>query len=227
MTLRALADDIWVADHPLRFCGCEIGSRMTVVRLTGGRLFLHSPVRHSAELQREVEALGPPAFIVAPNRMHHLAVGDWCHAFPAAQLYVAPGLDEKRPDLVGARVLEDDAPEEWREEIDQIAVAGFPIANEVDFFHRASGTLILTDIAFNFGDDSPPLTRTMFRFIGRLNQLAPSAAEKLLIRDRPAFAADLRRILEWPFDRVVVTHGDVVETGGREQLIDGYRWLLG
>jgi hypothetical protein len=37
----------------------------------------------------------------------------------------------------------------------------------------------------------------------------------------------LERILEWPFERVVVAHGDVSEKGGREELVKGYSWLLG
>jgi hypothetical protein len=37
----------------------------------------------------------------------------------------------------------------------------------------------------------------------------------------------LERILEWPFERVVVAHGEVSETGGREELVRGYSWLLG
>ncbi len=34
-------------------------------------------------------------------------------------------------------------------------------------------------------------------------------------------------MLERPFDRVVVAHGEVSEKGGREELIRGYSWLLG
>jgi hypothetical protein len=37
----------------------------------------------------------------------------------------------------------------------------------------------------------------------------------------------LERILEWPFDRVVVAHGEVSDKGGHEELVRGYSWLLG
>jgi hypothetical protein len=50
--------------------------------------------------------------------------------------------------------------------------------------------------------------------------------ERFLVRDRDRCRASLRRILDWPFDRVVVAHGTVVESGGRERLTDGYSWLL-
>ncbi len=39
-------------------------------------------------------------------------------------------------------------------------------------------------------------------------------------------AAAMEKILTWDFDRVIVCHGEVLETGGREALREGYRWLL-
>jgi hypothetical protein len=38
--------------------------------------------------------------------------------------------------------------------------------------------------------------------------------------------ASLERILAWDFDRVVVTHGDVVEHGGAEALRHAWAPLL-
>jgi hypothetical protein len=99
--------------------------------------------------------------------------------------------------------------------------------NEVVFFHRPSATLIASDLAFNIRSSSPPLTRLFFRLGGTFGRLSPSLLERLLVRDRTAFRRSLERILEWPFERVVVAHGDVSEKGGREELVRGYSWLLG
>lgn len=225
--MRQLDEDLWISDAPLRFAGLEVGARMTVVRLPDGRLLLHSPIAASDALVREVEALGPVAFLVAPNRLHHLFVGDWQRAFPEAALYVAPGLDAKRPDLATDGVL-GDAPEPgWQDALDQVLLRGFPFANEVVFFHRPSATLIATDLAFNVGPGAAPATRLAFRLFGTYGQLAPTLLERILVRDRPAFRASLERILAWPFERVVVAHGEVCERGGREALERGYAWVLG
>ena len=62
---------------------------------------------------------------------------------------------------------------------------------------------------------------------GSYGRLAPTAFERLLVRDRDAFRASMERVLDWPFGRVVVTHGNVCESGGRDALIDGYAWLAG
>ena len=78
--MQQLASDLWVSDTPLRFLGLEVGARMTVVRLPDGGLWLHSPVRAAPELVREVQALGPVTCLVAPNKLHHLFVGEWQQA---------------------------------------------------------------------------------------------------------------------------------------------------
>ena len=223
--MQQLAPDLWVTECPLRFGGLEVGARMTIIRLPDGKLWLHSPIRTSPELLREVEALGPVGYLVAPNRLHHLFVSDWQQAFPDAATYLAPGLETKRKDLRHEGVLTDEAEPGWKGTIEQVAVEGFPFANEVVFYHVPTTTLIATDLAFNAGPSLPWLTRFVFRFAGTLDEVAPTLVEKLLVRDRPAFKGSFDRILEWPFERIVVSHGDVSETGGREQLVRGYAWL--
>ncbi len=200
---------------------------MTVVRLPGSKLLLHSPIPASGELAGEVEALGSVAYLVAPNRLHHLYVGEWQRRYPDAATFVAPGLEAKRSDLEITGVLTDQPEPGWEDTVDQVLVDGFPFANEVAFFHRPSATLVLTDLAFNVGSCSPPLTRLAFRLGRAYGRLSPTLLERLMVRDRRAFRRSLERILRWPFDRVVVAHGKVVEAGGREQLIRGYSWILG
>jgi len=106
---RRLADDLQVVEGPERVAGLRIGTRMTVVRLGDGRLWLHSPVPHDAALDAALAELGPVAFLVAPSKVHHLWIGTWQDAHPDATLVAAPGLRDKRHDLVFHREL-DDAP---------------------------------------------------------------------------------------------------------------------
>ena len=225
--MQQLDSDLWVTESRLRFFGLEVGARMTVVRLPGPKLLLHSPIAATADLVQDVKALGPIAYLVAPNRFHHLFVAEWQRACPDASIYVAPGLDTKREDLAIAGVLGDEPEPGWKDVLDQSLLDGCPWVNEVVFFHQPSATLIATDLAFNVGSSSPPLTRLAFRLGGTLGRLSPTLLERFLVRDRAAFRHSLERVLEWPFDRVVVAHGEVSEAGGREQLVRGYSWVLG
>jgi hypothetical protein len=224
--LRKLADKLWVAERPQSFYGLPVGTRMTVIRLGGDRLLLHSPVALDPELRRQLDLLGRVCFVVAPNRVHHLHAGDVVLAYPEARLWLAPGLERKRPDLRFEALLTDEAPEEWRGEVAQVFFRGRPYENEVAFYHPSSRTLILCDLAFNFGPSSAVVTRLLMKLLRSYGSLGPSKLDPLLIVDRHAARESLERILAWDFDRVIVAHGDVLESGGHEILRRAYAWLL-
>ncbi|MGH7821592.1 MAG: DUF4336 domain-containing protein [Candidatus Binatia bacterium] len=224
--LREIAPSLWVVERPLRFLGIEIGTRMTVIRLDDGSLFLHSPVALEPEVRQDLERIGSPALAVAPNRFHHLYAGDYTAAYPDLHLFVAPGLERKRPDLPIAGVLGEEPRPEWSKEIDQTLFGGFPLANEVVFFHRPTKTLIASDLAFNLGPDSPLPTRVAMRLLGGYDRFGPTLLERLGIRDRKAARASLERILAWDFERVVIAHGRLPEAEARDALRKGYDWLF-
>lgn len=222
---RQLAENLWVVDRPQTFYGLPVGTRMTVIRLSGDRLLLHSPVELDDGLRRQLDELGRVTYAVAPNRVHHLYAGKVAQAYPGARLWIGPGLERKRPDLKFEAILGDEAPVEWRDEVSQVFFAGRPYENEVTFFHRASRTLILCDLAFNIGPEAAPVTRFLMKLIRSYGRLAPSTLDPWLIRDRRAARDSLERILAWDFDRIVVAHGTVLESGGHETLSRGYAWL--
>jgi hypothetical protein len=224
--MRQLDVDIWVAEAPLRFYGLEVGARMTVMRTAGSKLLVHSPIPALSELVQKVQRLGQVSYIVAPNCLHHLFVAEWQQAFPNAAVYAAPGLESKRPDLKIAGLLGDAPEPDWADSIDQVFVRGVPATNEVVFFHKPSASLIASDLAFNIGPSSPPLTRAAFRASGSYGRLRPTLLERLLVRDRSALRASLTRLLEWPFERVVVAHGAICEKHAKDELARGYAWVL-
>ncbi len=224
--LRKLAEDIWVVERPQRFWMLEVGCRMTVMRLADRSLLLHSAVPLDPALRGELDALGAVRYVVAPSRVHHLYAGDALRHYPEAKLWIGPGVAEKRPDLAFAPVLTDEAPAEWAGEVSQLHFRGRPFENEVVFLHRPSRTLVMCDLAFNFGPRAPLLTRITLRMMGGYGRFRPSRLDPLLIRDRKAARESMQHILAWDFDRIVIAHGEVLESGGKEALRAGYHWLL-
>jgi len=222
--LSPIAPELWRAEQALRYAGAEVGARMTVVRLSGGRLLLHSPLRPDAELRAEVDALGSVTYLVAPNCYHHLFVGAWAEAYPAAQLFVAPGLPKKRPELEVSGLLSD-AEGPWSPELEHRCWRGAPLMNEVHFFHPASRTLIVTDAVHNFGAERPTSTRLLFGLLGGSEGFRTTLLDRLVTRDRRAARDSLARLLEWDFDRVVMAHGEVLESGGKAAYAAAYAWL--
>jgi hypothetical protein len=217
--LRPLADGLWVAERPFRALPLlDIGTRMTVVRGRDGGLVLHSPVEADAATREAVGALGAVRAVVCPNKVHHLFAGGWKRAFPEARLLGPPGLAEKRRDLAFDGVLGDDADPAFAGALESHLVGGIPYMNEVAFLHAASRTLLLTDLAFHPTPASSPGLRRWTRLTRVRDGFGPNAVVRFLIRDRAALRASLDRILAWDFDRVTVTHGDVLAQGGRDAL---------
>jgi hypothetical protein len=72
------------------FYGLPYSTRMAVIRLSDGSLFVWSPVALSTALRAAVDALGPVRHLVSPNALHHLFLAEWTSAYPEARLYASP-----------------------------------------------------------------------------------------------------------------------------------------
>jgi hypothetical protein len=224
-TGRELDAGLWVFERPFSVLGLRVGTRMTALRLADGSLFLHSPVALDAETRSDLDGLGRVRFVVAPNKIHHLFVAAYRDAYPDAELWAAPGLREKRARLPFDRVLDDAAPGAWRDEVEQLCVAGIPYLNEVVFLQRATRTLLLTDLGMNFAPGGTLPTQLWVWAMGLRGRFGVSRLVRSLVRDRAALRASLERVLRWDFERVTVTHGMVLQRGGRRQLRQAFSWL--
>ena len=223
MLLTAITDDLWFHERPLRFLGIETGTRMTIVRLRAG-LFVHCPAPLSSALRAEIDALGPVVAIVAPSLFHHLGVQSWIDAYPQAIACACPGLEKKRGELRWDRVLGDTPEPVWAGELEQVFFAARTMENEVVFFHRASRTLICADIVFNLAKH-PSLVTRLVAFLMANREPGATWLEHIMMRDRPAAREQIGRMLAWDFERIVLSHGPMIEKGGREILRRAYAWL--
>jgi len=218
-------DRLWISEMPLRLIGIEVGTRMSVVRLSGGGLWLHSPVTLDGSLREELDGLGRVSFVVCPNRGHHMFAGEYLAAYPDARFYAAPGLSEKRPDLLFDGVLGDEPVLGWAQDLEQALFQGERLLREVMFYHRESRTLIVTDLLQWADSRSPLLMRLVMCVCGLYNKPGPQLYMKLGFRDKAAARRSLERILSWDFDRIVLCHGPMVESDGKAILREAYSFL--
>ncbi len=226
MTLQAIDTDLWTATQPLSALGMQIGARMTVARLASGGLFLHAPIKLSPELRGELDALGPVEVALAPNAMHHLFLGACLTAYPQATGYAAAGAAAKHPELKLAAIPERPDPR-WAADLDHLHIGGAPGLGEVAFLHRRSRTLILTDWLFYFSKPPNWLTGLYLRLSKGLGRAVQTPILRGTVKDRAAALASTERLLEWDFDRVVVSHRDILERGGKDALREATAWLKG
>ena len=223
-TLERLDDNLWVAAAPLVYLGLHLGTRMTVVRLPDGALWIHSPISPTPELQAEVTALGPVRSIVAPSQFHHLHAGDWHRAFPAATLHGPAGLARKRPDLhLGAR-LEDAASAPWARDLTPVHIDGCML-DETVFVHGATRTLIGSDITENFTTSPHWATRLYLKAGGIHGKVGWSRLLRAVYRDRASARRSVDALLDLDFERVVLAHGDVIQAGGRSAIRETFAFL--
>ena len=226
--LQRLADEIWTADGPVVATGgFRYPTRMALIRLADGGLFVWSPTPLSPELKSEVDDLGPVRAIVAPNSLHHLFLGDWATAYSDAGLFAAPGLRRKRPDLSFDGELTDTPDGIWSTDIAQVVVRGNAITAEVVFLHHRSGTVIFTDLLQQF---PPGWFRGWRGLVAWLDLMTQPEAEvprkfRTTFLNRRAARAALRRILAWPAENVLMAHAPPVLGDGRAFLARRFRWL--
>jgi hypothetical protein len=223
--LTALDTDLWVATRGLPLWVGDVGTRMTVMRLGGGDLLLHSPVSLDPGLRAALDRLGRVRWVVGPSLVHHLFLADYAKAYPAAALWGAPGLAAKRPDLRFERTLAGAAVPEWEGRVHYARFEGAPRINELVFLHRPTRTLVLTDLAFNVQPGAKNRAKIFHWLVGAGGGFGPHRIIRAVIRDRAAARRSLAGILAWDFERIVVTHGDVLERGGREALRAGFAFL--
>lgn len=223
--LEQLAPDLWVATRPLKLWIGDIGSRMTVIRMASGDLMLHSPVELDDPTKKAVTELGTVRWLVGPCLVHHFYLPQWQAAFPEAALCGAPGLAEKRKDLPFSVRLPEEAPGSWDDVLRLELIGGAPFMNEVVFLHAPSRTLILTDLAFNRPAGTPDGAALFHRLVGARNHFGPHRIIRFGMRDRAAGRRSIDRILEWDFDRIVVSHGAVLESGGKNAFREAFAYL--
>lgn len=209
--LNAIAPDIWHVQHNFTVNGLPVSSRMTIVRLSNGGLWLHSPVPLDAHDRAQLEALGKVEYIVAPSKTHHLFVSDCVAHFPGAKLFGAPGLSVKRPDLVNMTELVPGAKREWSGELDEVFFDGIPLGNETVWFHKPSKTLIVTDLCQWWQGDLPFAAKAYAHLTGVRKRLAVPRTIRMIVKNRQAARASAQKILQWPFERVTVAHNAIVE----------------
>lgn len=231
LPLTPLAPDLWSAQQRISVQGLPVRTRMTVARLAGNQLWLHSPIAPTQQLRAALDALGNVAWVVAPNRMHHLYAGDWQPFYPQAQLWGAPGLAAKRRDLPQLQTLpaQGDAaamPPAWRNLLQMQCMGGIPLLNEYMWLHQSSASLIVTDVLQYYPQDLSLSARLFNSLNGTRSRLAMPRAVRFAIKDKAAARAAAQTVCNWPVQRIVLAHDTVIEQHAAEQLRAALGFLL-
>jgi hypothetical protein len=231
--LEQLGPDLWVADGGIvSFFGFDYPTRMVVVRLEDGGLWLWSPIEPSPELQEAVSALGPVRHLVSPNKLHHLFLAAWQARFPEARLWGTASTAARFGKLEFAGALTDDPPPDWAGQIDQFYFDNSRFLDELIFFHCKSRTAIIADLSQPFSEaflmQRWPL---WLRWVARRIRMVegwgyPPIELRLTFRRRAAARTKIRALIAEGPERVIVAHGEIVRSGGADYLRQAFSWLF-
>jgi hypothetical protein len=207
-------------------------TRMTVVQLNSGDLFLHSPIAFDAALARHLQSMGTIRHLISPNQFHYAHIGEWSRAFPDAVTWASPRARQRARargiDVQFKMDLGPAAPDAWRDEIDQAAIPG-GIFGEAVFFHKASKTLILADTVINLDlDKIGQPWRLAAQITGMYHprgQLFFGMRLPLLLQRKKTRAA-IEKVLAWEPQRIILSHGRCFEANGSQILARLFKHFL-
>ena len=235
--LKPVAADIWLVDGPaISFYGLPFPTRMTIVQLKDGGIWLHSPVAFRPHLLAQIQQLGPIQHLVAPNWLHYAYLPEWQQACPKALVWLSPGVKERAEsrqlalhgDYALGFAAESTAAERWPEDLLSLQVKGSSLHQEVVFFHIQSKTLILTDLIENFELEKCPLwARPLFWLAGNYDPdgKAPADMRWSFRHGKGPLRIALQQMLAWQPKRIILAHGRWYPDNAVAELTRAFRWV--
>lgn len=226
--LQPFRKDLWVMDgEPVRMYTIPFTTRMTVIRLESGGLWVHSPITPTPECLAEIENLGSVEYIIAPNRIHSLGIKPWKTLYPQAEVWVSPKFLERHRDIEAEAVFSDDSTPEWRNEIEHHVFAGSFYLDEVIFFHRKSQTIIITDI---IQKHAPSQNSWFWKQVKRLAGVlgkggGVSLDLKATFSNKNLAKKSKETILSWDFKHLIISHGYCVKENAKPIVEKSFSWL--
>ncbi|RAP30753.1 hypothetical protein DID78_02270 [Candidatus Marinamargulisbacteria bacterium SCGC AG-343-D04] len=203
--------------------GAEFGNRMTVISLPDQQLWVHSPIKSDDITLQRIRSMGDVRYIVAPNRFHHLHFETFASHFPNARLFGVSGVEKKVKNVKISSI------DEWvtsgNSHVESLKIEGIPRINETVFLHRESSTLIVTDLLFNFRK-TKGWSKFLYRLYGINDCCTTGKLFKSLIKDKTVFAQSIHTLCEWDFDNLIVSHGEGVFGGAKEQVRESLEWVF-
>jgi Domain of unknown function (DUF4336) len=228
--IREFANDIWLVDGPIiRDMGVLFTTRMTIVRLSNGSIWISSPVSVSFATLKRISELGDVRYLIAATPRHVWRLAPWHTLFPEAQLWAS------RPTLFTLQhghlpimgYLGDTPVKAWSTDFDQLEFKGNHLLSEVLFFHKNSHTVILDDlIQRNPPAQANALANAILKLAGAQNPDGVVGLDmRMTFLNRSLARQSLEKLLSWDFDKLIIAHGACFESNAKQYVKRAFRWL--
>ncbi len=223
-------DIIWLKEYPIKYAGTRFNARMTIVRLKNRKLLIHSPCEIDSTTKSEIEKLGNVEFLVAPGYYHYFYIDSAQNAFPHAETFICPGIERKLPEMKFDWILGDRPDSRWIDDFDQILMRGNRFIWETAFFHKPTKTLLLVDLIENFTHKTKNVNwslKVWWKVVFHMWENPKPAPEyRLGWHNKKAARAALTHVMQWDFNKIIISHGDVIDENAKEVALKAWGKLL-
>jgi hypothetical protein len=214
--MKELAENLWVLPYPLRLLGGDFRRMVTIMRLRSGELVIHSTGPFTPGDVADILRLGKPGWLLEVMLQHDTFTKQGRQSFPKIP-FLGPHGFTKVVGFPTEPLIP--PPAAWNDELRVLRIDGLPSMQEHVVFHRPSRTLIVADLLFNFGPDLSAWTGFLVLCgVGSRHHPGMSRRFRMAIKDKGAFKRSVEALTTWDFDRIIVGHGEVIETGGKRRL---------
>lgn len=165
---------------PWRTLGIDFRRNVTLLRLSDGRVVVHSTAKFTDEDIAAIRRFGEPAWLVDATLMHDTFAKEARTRLPEIS-YLAPKGFTKTSGVPTEPLWP--PPAAWAEQIDVLKIDGARM-NEHALFHRRSRTLVVADLFFSFPSETRGWPRFFMRHFMRLPRLFGISAFYSSIDDR-------------------------------------------
>jgi hypothetical protein len=217
--LTALEDNLLSVTGVMRMPPMgDVDRRMTVVRLSDGRLVVYSAIALDEAEMSVLERFGAPAYLIVPSDLHRMDVKIWKNRYPALKVVAPAGARAKV-----ARIIPVDATsvDFGDPAVRFVTVPGTGEREAALLVETGSGTtLVLNDLIFNMAN-RPGVSGWAFKAIGLTGDRPHIAAPVRMrqVKDRDALRAQLERWSHLPsLKRVIVAHGEIIANDAAQVL---------
>lgn len=206
----------------------KLGRRMTVIKLADDSIFIHNAIRLNAAELDWLKNLGSVQYVVAPNTFHCSDAGWMLDHFQNAQLFVPlKKISDFEKQGFKPKNINGEFPKNISSELSCFSMVGSKM-EEAAFIHHPSKTLIFCDLAFNMADVFTGFEKIIMNLNKVGIRFGPSRITKLLFtKNTGELIQSYKNILTQDFDRVIVNHGDVLPSNGKNLLRKSVQEIFG
>jgi hypothetical protein len=201
-------ENLRTVEGDIRIPGGILLRKMTVIRLSDGRLVIHSAIALDETDMHDIERWGEPAFCIVPNRRHRLDAPAFKQRYPKLKILCPLAIRKQVERVVAVDGDYELLPKglQWR----TLALKG----DEAVFiiFSGENTTLLFADALFNLAR-IPGALGALLRFLGSTGGLRVTPLTKLVVVNNRKLLAEQYRQLAGiaGLVRLIPGHGANIE----------------